>query len=331
MEAILEKPEGRRFLPLSIDLLVPRSPFNADIYFKVRDEMVLFRKRGLPLTQRRISIWREMGVKWVYLDADDHRVYLEFLQQRLPAIMQDERKTLEEKARFLYSLAGSFFEEMTTSFDHEAVQKSEWMVREVTKYLHAKGVKLGKKVIKMMSHDFATYVHLNNVFFLAATFAVHRKLPPREVERIGLAAVFHDIGKERVDSRILQKPGKLDPQEWKEMKKHPILSRQELEQAGCCDQEILGIVQQHHETLDGKGYPEGLRDGEIHPYARLIQVCDIFEALCGIRPYRRPFTPFEALKLMKEEMKGKIDWELYRDFVRFLGPEYYSKLLKRRP
>lgn len=330
MEALLA-PEKKRFLPLSLELLIPRSPFEADIYFRVGKEMVLFRKKGLPLSWRRIAIWSEMGVKRVYMAAEDYRVYLDFLRQSLPAIMGDRNRSTEEKARFLYSLAGSFFEDMTTSFDPELVKRGEEMAKEVMGYLRSGGVKLGKKVIGIMSHDFATYVHLNNVFFLASTFALRKRLPFEEVQRVGLAAVFHDLGKEHIDPRILQKPGKLDPDEWKEMRKHPIYSRQGLEKAGCLEPEIAQIVEQHHETLDGKGYPRGLKGEQIHPHARLLQVCDIFEALCGVRPYRRPFTPFEALKLMKEEMKGKIDWELYREFVAFLGPEYYSKLLKRRP
>ena len=103
-----------------------------------------------------------------------------------------------------------------------------------------------------------------------------------------------------------------------------------MKRAHLTDEEILRIVEEHHEAADGSGYPKGLKEEEIHPYSRLVQICDIFEALCGVRPYRRPFTPYEALKLMKTEMRRKVDWDLYKDFVRFLGPDYYSKLLKRR-
>ena len=150
---------------------------------------------------------------------------------------------------------------------------------------------------------------------------VVRHCIPEEVEL--------DVGKGRIPQEILQKPGKLTPAEWKEIKKHPLYSRQALEEANLTDERVLRIVEQHHETSDGQGYPYGLRAGEIDPGARLVQICDIFEALCGIRPYRRPLTPYEALRLMKEEMREKIDWELYRSFVRFLGPDYYRKVLRR--
>ncbi len=328
MEA-LKRSEGKRFFPLSIDLLIPRSPFEADIYFKIGDEMVLFRKRGLPLSRRRINIWREMGVKRIYLDTDDYRAYLEYLRGRLSTVMGDEHRPSEEKARFLYSLVGSFVEEMLVNPEDETIEKGQAFVKEAISYLQ-KGPRLGKRIIKMMSHDFATYIHLNNVFFLATTFSIHQKLPPKEVEKIGLASIFHDIGKERIDPKILQKPSRLDPGEWKEMKKHPLYSGESLKRAHLTDEEILRIVEEHHEAADGSGYPKGLKEEEIHPYSRLVQICDIFEALCGVRPYRRPFTPYEALKLMKTEMRRKVDWDLYKEFVRFLGPDYYSKLLKRR-
>ncbi|RLA82100.1 MAG: hypothetical protein DRG36_00130 [Deltaproteobacteria bacterium] len=316
------------FLPLCIDLLLPKNPFDADIYLKVGKEMVLFRKKKLPLSRRRIRAWREMGVKRVYLYVEDHRLYLDYLQSSLPSVMEDRGRTTAEKARFLYSLSESFFEEMLRDFSEEMVRRGVGLVQQVIEYLR-KGPELGKKVLKVLSHDFATYVHLNNVFFLTTSFSLREKLTPGEVRTLALASFFHDVGKGRIPQEILQKPGKLTPAEWKEIKKHPLYSRQALEEANLTDERVLRIVEQHHETSDGQGYPYGLRAGEIDPGARLVQICDIFEALCGIRPYRRPLTPYEALRLMKEEMREKIDWELYRSFVRFLGPDYYRKVLRR--
>lgn len=317
------------YLPLSLELLLPGHPLlEEDFYLKVGGRFVLLRKRELPLTEKRIKRWREMGVKAVYLRAETRDQYLNYLLSRLDEAMA-ETSSPEQKAGYLYGLAELVVDKVTTEFNEETMELGNRFARDLVKHL-IEQPDLSGHVLKMMSHDFYTYVHSNNVLFLSSSFALAQGLGPKEVEKIALGALFHDLGKERVDPRILRKPGKLDPYEWAEVRRHPLWSDEMLRMAKLLNtEEVRRIALEHHEAYDATGYPRGIDRDLMHPYSMLVKICDVFEALCGIRPYREPLTPYKALELMKEDMRKKLDLEMFKAFVSFLGPEYYRRLMKK--
>ena len=316
------------FLPLRIDLLEPEHPIlsKEDLYLKVGRKFVLLRKKEIPLTRERIRLWKEMGVKLIYLRAEAREAYLKYLQDKLNEVLSSS-KSPEEKANFLYCVSEMLTERLLKSFNPEDLSLAKNFVKKTTQYL-LEDSELFSPLIKLMSHDFSTYVHSNNVFFLAACFSLFQGLPKEEAEKIGLGALLHDLGKERLDPRILQKPERLDPYEWFEVRKHPIWSFEALKRLDLPWEEIRRIALEHHESNDATGYPRGLDRELIHPYSMLVKICDVFEALCGVRPYRAPLTPYRALEFMKSTMLTKLDRDQLRAFIAFLGPEYYRKLIK---
>lgn len=317
------------YLPLSLDLLLPGHPLlDEDFYLKVGDRFVLLRRKELPLTPERIERWREMGVRAIYLRAETRDQYLNYLYSRLNEAMA-EPSSPEQKARYLYGLSELVIDKITTEFNEETVELAHRFAQDTVRHL-IEQPDLSSHVLKMMSHDFYTYVHSNNVFFLSTSFSLAQGIGRPEVEKVALGALFHDLGKERLDPRILQKPGKLDPYEWAEVRKHPLWSDEMLKAAKVPNaEEVRRIALEHHESYDASGYPRGIDRDLMHPYSMLVKICDVFEALCGIRPYREPLTPYKALELMKEEMRKKLDIEMFKAFVAFLGPEYYRRLLKK--
>ncbi len=317
------------YLPLGIDLLVPGHPLlEEDFYLRVGGKFVLLRKKDLPLTRERIDRWKDMGVRAVYIRAQTRDTYLKYLYSRMKEVMGGTTPP-EEKAKYLYSLSELVADKITREFNYEAVDLAQNLTRDTVTHL-IEQPDLVKSIIKMMSHDFLTYVHSNNVFFLSVGFALSQGLSRSEVQKLALGALFHDLGKERIDPRILQKPGRLDPYEWSEVRKHPLWSCDMLRELKIASaDEIRRMALEHHESYDATGYPRGLDREQIHPYSMLIKICDVFEALCGIRPYREPLTPFKALELMRDGMRKKIDIEMFKAFVNFLGPDYYTKLIKK--
>jgi HD-GYP domain-containing protein (c-di-GMP phosphodiesterase class II) len=316
------------FLPLRIDLLEPEHPIlsKEDLYLKIGRKFVLLRKKDIPLTRERIRRWKEMGVKVVYLKAEAREVYLEYLQGKLKEVLSSS-KPPEEKANYLYCLSEMLTERLLRNFTPQDLSLAKGLVKETIQYL-LEDKELSSHLIKLMSRDCSTYVHSNNVFLLATAFSLFQGFSKEESEKIGLGALLHDLGKERLDPRILQKPGRLDPYEWSEVRKHPIWSFEALKRLDLPWEEIRRIALEHHESNDATGYPRGLDREMIHPYSMLVKICDIFEALCGIRPYREPLTPYRALEFMKSTMLNKLDRDLFRAFIAFLGPEYYRKLIK---
>jgi putative two-component system response regulator len=116
------------------------------------------------------------------------------------------------------------------------------------------------------------------------------------------AGIVHDVGKVAVPDHILLKPGPLDPEEWKIMKQHPLTGER------ICSplksfRHVLPIIRQHHEKLDGSGYPDGLKGDEITLTAQIIQTVDIYDALTTDRPYRKALSPKEAFAIINSEVK----------------------------
>jgi response regulator RpfG family c-di-GMP phosphodiesterase len=120
-------------------------------------------------------------------------------------------------------------------------------------------------------------------------------LSPLEIEELKLSAILHDIGKIGVADRILQKPGKLEPEEFEEMSSHPRIGSEILEHVKPL-RTMLGGVRHHHEKFDGSGYPDGKREEEIPLTARIISVADAFDAMTSNRAYRKALDIEVALK-----------------------------------
>ncbi len=153
------------------------------------------------------------------------------------------------------------------------------------------------KIIEMK--DPFTLGHQGKVAILATKIAEKIKLPQDSIEVIRIAAMLHDIGKLTVPTEVLNKGGKLSENEYSLVKEHCKNGYEILKRVDFL-YPIADIVLQHHERLDGSGYPLGLKNGEILLEARIIAVCDVFEAMISHRPYRPAIKVEDALKELKE-------------------------------
>jgi putative nucleotidyltransferase with HDIG domain len=122
------------------------------------------------------------------------------------------------------------------------------------------------------------------------------------------AGLLHDIGKLAVSNRVLDKPGKLTDDEFAAIKTHPVFSLQILERAPCFAS-LAELAANHHEKLDGTGYPRGLRGKDLDMPMRVLAVADIYEALTADRPYRGPLPAHEALAIIDRDVPDKLDPE----------------------
>jgi len=148
------------------------------------------------------------------------------------------------------------------------------------------------------SRDPYTAGHQRRVSDLSRSIATRLNLPSEQIDEIRLAALVHDLGKISVPAEILNKPGKLNPNEFSLIKDHPRVGYEILKTIDF-PWPVAEIVYQHHERLDGSGYPLGLRDGQIHPMARILAVADVVEAMLSHRPYRSAFAPEAVINEIK--------------------------------
>ena len=142
--------------------------------------------------------------------------------------------------------------------------------------------------------------------------ALGEKIGFASVELRGLrrAAMLHDVGKLAISSRILEKPGKLDDHEWQEMRSHAEHTRDILSRIGPL-REMAMVAASHHERLDGRGYPLGLDRTQIPPEARVITICDFYDALTADRPYRAAMSHGQALEVMGSEAGKALDADYF--------------------
>ncbi len=152
------------------------------------------------------------------------------------------------------------------------------------------------------SRDPYTAGHQRRVSDLARSIATRLSLPSEQIDEIRLAALVHDLGKISVPAEILNKPGCLTEHEFNLIKDHPRVGYEILKTIEF-PWPVAEIIYQHHELLDGSGYRLGLRNGQIHPVARILAVADVVEAMLSHRPYRSAYTP-EAVIHEIDSKKG---------------------------
>jgi putative nucleotidyltransferase with HDIG domain len=158
-----------------------------------------------------------------------------------------------------------------------------------------------------------TFQHCLLVTGIAVGFALEIGFSDLDVKRLGMAATLHDIGKARIPLSILDKPGRLDPNEDAIMKRHPEIGHELLKDIPEISADTLDGVRHHHEYLDGSGYPDGLQAGQISDMVRLLTISDIFAALIESRPYRPPMPRRDAYKILCD-MDGKLEKPLVDAF-----------------
>jgi putative nucleotidyltransferase with HDIG domain len=164
--------------------------------------------------------------------------------------------------------------------------------------------------------DTSTARHSETVARYAKTIAIELGLPPKDVERIHLAGMLHDIGKIGISDNILQKPGSLNQAEWDEMRKHPELGSRILDGANL--QDISFWVRAHHERPDGRGYPLGVVDEKIPLEAKILAVADAYEAMTSDRVYRKAIGAQAARNELERCSGSQFDPEVVAAFLRAL-------------
>ena len=171
--------------------------------------------------------------------------------------------------------------------------------------------------VEVKDHD--TRAHLWRMSQYSAIVAREMGFSPEWAENLRLAAPMHDIGKIGVPDAILNKPGKLTPEEWEEMKKHPIYGAEILRDAENELMQMSAMVALcHHEKWDGSGYPRGLKGEEIPIEARIATIADVFDALTSRRIYKPSFSLEETLKIIDRDAGSHFDPKVVEAFRRCL-------------
>ncbi|PKM50939.1 MAG: hypothetical protein CVV02_09525 [Firmicutes bacterium HGW-Firmicutes-7] len=179
----------------------------------------------------------------------------------------------------------------------------------------------------LKANDDYTYTHSINVSLLCNIFGTWLKLPPAQVKDLTSAGLLHDIGKVKIDQTILNKPGKLTPEEFDLIKTHSRLGYDAIKDQPISDAIKAGVLM-HHEKMDGSGYPLGLHEADIHEFAKIISIVDIYDAMTSNRTYHKKFSPFKVIQVFERESFGLLDTAYLFVFLENIAHNYLGKDVK---
>ena len=238
------------------------------------------------------------------------------LSEKLKEVIQDKKMPPEPKAQAVHLYSVNMISKLWKNPSGENIaQFKKDIVAVVDLILEDDAT--SDHLRKLTSHDYDTYIHSVNVGVYGVSLAkvVFDKNDGHDMHALGAGFFLHDIGKVYIDEAIINKPGKLTDEEMNQMRRHPGMGFKLLTETKQIDEECRSIVVQHHERNDGTGYPRKLRGNDIHIYGRICSVADVYDALVSKRPYKPRLEPFEALKLMRHEMLGHFQKDIFEKFV----------------
>ncbi len=183
-------------------------------------------------------------------------------------------------------------------------------------------------MIDLKVFDDYTYSHSVNVAVLSIIIGVTMGLGRKELTKLGLGALLHDIGKVFIDKDIVNKPGKLTDEEFSSMKMHSKLGYDYVRDRFQLPVKSYVAVLDHHERYDGSGYPNSKKGDEISDFGKMIALADVYDALTSERPYRKALPPSEAMEYIMGNSQVHFDPELVKVFSRKVAPYPVGTLVK---
>ncbi len=181
-------------------------------------------------------------------------------------------------------------------------------------------------MLRLAEKDAYTERHTRAVALHAVRVGRELGLPPGRLRSLALGGLLHDMGKLRVPAAVLQKPAALDEEERAVIRRHPEWGVELLDRLGGFGEAARRLVLDHHERLDGKGYPRGLRADQIDLDTRILTVCDVYDALVSTRVYRTAWTHERALQLLRNETGTAFDGRCVEALARVLERELPGEL-----
>ncbi len=328
----------RSFFSPAMDLILVDQELPYDIFINSsllqnKEKFIRIFKKGNILSEEEKKDFIKKYHQ-LYIAEDERGMYLNSLvkasnfpeSQKVEFIKDSAIKYLDN----LFNPQKEFSTELLT----ETISGCRDIVESMIDVVQNQDIETLKDLIGQLSfHDFYTYDHSVNVSMYCIT--IYKTLRPNaarlELTHAGLGGLLHDLGKIKIPTHVLNNAGKLSDEEFGMIKKHPVFGKDLLEEHNCSLPEdinlhvISRIINEHHENVDGTGYPNNLEGGEIHLLAKITAIADFFDAITTKRSYSNALTVNEALALMKKSVGKKIDEGLFQVFVKHLNKKIPNK------
>lgn len=311
------KPSVDEYFKVPSEVFQIGDRLDSDVFFYHQRQYVLFKSRGQTWSVDDGQRLATTGVAELFCRFKSPKEHHEFLHRKLRSIISHPTIPTEKKAKVLYETSGPILTTVySTPNSGELMQSASNYVKRCIQYLNDRGSIA--ELFKLSGESLTEHTHALHVS--AYSVALGKRVgvnDQTQVYALGLGALLHDIGKSRIDPAILSKPGELDDDEWQLVRQHPEMGEQILYHRDIVPVLSRRIVLEHHERVNGKGYPKGIKSQ--HHFSRIVAIADCFNTLTSVRPYAKAMTPFDALKFMVQTMRAEFDGELLESFIDMLS------------
>jgi hypothetical protein len=319
------------YLPLLMQDIAPEREVTFNLYLKTKFAGQNQVQYSICCPQGSILPWnyaqriQKYGIRNLYYPKQEQADVLNYLKTNLFVDLKESNLESEKKAQRIYETAIVWVRHFFTE-DKARIGDQISMGHEFVEHLldNIPQDNFSNWLTAICRQQPTVYNHCLNVCLLAMTFAKYLGWPVRDLNSLGVGALLHDIGMTQIPNSILFKNCSLSNSEIEQVQKHPAIGFKLLSEGECSkkiDNKSMLTVLQHHENVDGSGYPNKLRLPQIEPCARVLRVIDSYEALVSPRPWRPGFTPKMAINIMTEEWREKRNYDnkFLRAFIKFLS------------
>ncbi len=319
------------FTKIRLSSLFLHTTLPCDFFFPTVDESKgkiepgrVFKQDVLFAKESRMVLLRE-GIDEVYIRECDESIFLDYFYSQLQSNLSSMDIPTGEKTKLLYDSAEIIIRKIFREHPNDSnIQLAKTFVDNLAVHLENEEVTINA-LLSLCTKDYCTFNHCVQVAIIGMAFCRFLGWHKSEVTDFGIGALFHDIGKNSISNEILNKPDKLNDQEFELIKQHSVSGYHQLFKSKMLKKEQLDIVLYHHEAMDGSGYPEGIYGNKIPRYARLAHIIDVFDALSSERAYKRALSNTDALRLMQSEMRASLDEEILDAFSKFIDKQSWLK------
>lgn len=320
-------PSRSGFVPIPLVHLTPASVSDLPVYLQKpgrrprhRSSYTLYRSPQVPFTAEDRSRLLDSGVRFVYIRMSDQERLRQQTENAMVATTPETEMPPPDTSAIIYEatielvnelLAEPSLEKYSARLDSVARSVATVVLRDQRAFAH---------IFATSHHDFYTATHLVNVGLwmvpLAYDFGVRTH---EDLSIVCLAGLMHDIGKIHLPPSLIQKSGKFTDADRNMIRQHPARGWAHLSNRPGIPERVAIVARQHHERLDGSGYPYGLVGESIAPLSRMCAIVDVFDALTAVRPYRdRPMTVSEAIIHLKKETPTRLDSKIVEAWIGLL-------------
>ncbi|MBN1845680.1 MAG: HD domain-containing protein [Sedimentisphaerales bacterium] len=305
------------YLPVPLRTVPLEILADLSIFLLQNDEYSLYRSIGLHIESKDVQRLLDSGVEYVYISVKDHQAYYRTIEATIQQIVKDPHLQTEKKTQILYATSIELANQLLSAPPkQEDIRRARGITR-ATVQLILEDPKAFGYLFETFNHDFYTATHMVNVCGLAVALALQLGWQDEDaLHNLGIGCLLHDIGKIFIPNDILNAETPLTADQLALVRDHVKRGEDHLRSLADLPEDVLSVVAEHHERLDGSGYPRRLRTGKITTSGRLAGIVDTFDAMTSVRPYRpMTYSVEQTLEYLQQYAGQEFDPEIVQAFT----------------